>query len=613
MINKMREMAPVIMLVILVAFVGGTIFMNWGMNLADRGHRMMTAGKINGREIPLSYFDQKVNDERQRLQEGNKDIPPQQYRMVPQQVWEQEVNKSLMQQISNKLRLGATGEEVFSYIKNNPLPGIDTVSAFQTDGKFDTSKYVQFLNDPNNYQQYRWLQELENYTASNIIPMQKMEALLNAGAVPSPAEIAYANAMKTAKAVYEYAKVSSTAFPVDSSAVSEEMVKTYYTAHRDSFKVKEQADIYYVKFPKVTTAFDENVYRQDLLELKSRIENAEKPLAEAFAEEATIESDDPGSAQRGGELGWFKRGMMVKEFDSVAFSLPVGTISDPVKTAFGLHLIYVEAREMRDSTEQVRARHILRKISPTMETLDLLAEKADSLRVQMLDKGFVVAAKEDSAVTLDSTGLFEKGDAIPGIGYLNGAGTFLFKKSDQQISERLENNDAIYLITLKRKLPAGYLSIADATAKIRKILSDSLQMVSAKAYLEKVKTGCSDSLTVATCHARDSVVISGVTDTVSGNEFVTGIGYSSPVTALAMVTPVGEISPVIEDDGACYIVKPLWKKDADPLPASAADPKVVEIADQLKQRTQQRIYMDWYYNYKNHSKIKSNVDEIYVE
>lgn len=64
-----------------------------------------------------------------------------------------------------------------------------------------------------------------------------------------------------------------------------------------------------------------------------------------FAALAKAESLDPGSAAKGGDLGFFKRGAMVKEFDSVAFQLKPGEVSEPIKTQFGYHIIQVDTRK----------------------------------------------------------------------------------------------------------------------------------------------------------------------------------------------------------------------------------------------------------------------------
>ncbi|MDA7940900.1 MAG: peptidyl-prolyl cis-trans isomerase [Nitrosopumilus sp.] len=60
---------------------------------------------------------------------------------------------------------------------------------------------------------------------------------------------------------------------------------------------------------------------------------------EKFATVARAVSIDGGSARRGGDLGWFGRGAMVKEFEREAFSLPVGGTSGPVRSQFGYHVI----------------------------------------------------------------------------------------------------------------------------------------------------------------------------------------------------------------------------------------------------------------------------------
>lgn len=89
-----------------------------------------------------------------------------------------------------------------------------------------------------------------------------------------------------------------------------------------------------------------------------------------FATMATRFSDDPGSAQDGGDLGWFRRGRMVPEFEAAAFRLRPGQISNVVETPFGFHIIRVD----RIEPAEVKARHIL--IAPELSDADLAAAEA---------------------------------------------------------------------------------------------------------------------------------------------------------------------------------------------------------------------------------------------
>ena len=100
---------------------------------------------------------------------------------------------------------------------------------------------------------------------------------------------------------------------------------------------------------------------------KAELDNA-KDVSAKFAELAKANSDCPSSA-KGGDLGEFQRGQMVKEFDAAAFTLPVGKVSDPVKTQFGYHLVLVTKKvpaveaegDKPAAPEKVQASHILVK------------------------------------------------------------------------------------------------------------------------------------------------------------------------------------------------------------------------------------------------------------
>lgn len=609
MINKMREMAPTIMIIILVTFVIGTIFFNWGMNAGGPKNRMSSAGTINGREIPLSAFDQEVNNERQKLQENQTEAPPYQYHMIPRQVWEQQVQRVLTQEIIDKLKISATADEVYEYIKNNPLPGIDTASIFQTNGRFDKSKYEQFLNNPQNYDTYPWLRNIEEYTRQSIVPAQKFEKILNAGALPTRAEIEYEYNQTNSKVLLEYAKVNNFMQSVDTTKITDAAIEKYYSTHRDSFTLDNQIDLYYVMFPKKATENDSKVYLQQLIDLKQKILSSGK-IAESFEEEAKIESDDENSAQNGGDLGLFGKGQMVPEFDSVAFSMDAGRISDPVKTQYGYHLIYVESKELKDGQVKIKARHILKKIVPTIETLDLLAEQADSLKSLIADKGSIQAAKSFQGAVLDSTGLFKKGDMIPKIGYVSGAGQFAFGGEKNYVSERLENSDAYYLLSVKQRTKKGIAPLSLVKPKVIAILTDSLRKETSKNYLLAIKNKLTDADSLAKLKNSDPKVMSGISDTMAVNGFIPGVGNNTKIAYVAANLPIGKISNPIEFEGSYYIVKTLWKQPAEKINWSSLDVK--QMSEKIKMREMQRMYYGWYLNYKNKSKVKSNIDDIYL-
>ncbi|HUE95040.1 MAG TPA: peptidylprolyl isomerase, partial [Longimicrobiaceae bacterium] len=84
-----------------------------------------------------------------------------------------------------------------------------------------------------------------------------------------------------------------------------------------------------------------------------------------FAELASEWSDDPGSAANGGDLGWFRRGVVVRDLEVEAFRLPPGGTGGPVRTQFGWHLIRVE----RTRPGEVKARHILLRPEPGQDDL----------------------------------------------------------------------------------------------------------------------------------------------------------------------------------------------------------------------------------------------------
>lgn len=110
--------------------------------------------------------------------------------------------------------------------------------------------------------------------------------------------------------------------------------------------------------------------REELLSIKKRIEEGK-----SFASMAAIYSEDPGSAAKGGELGFINRGEMVPEFEAAAFALKGKEISDIVETSFGFHIIQLIERR----GETINVRHILLSPKASSADLDKSRAKLDSI------------------------------------------------------------------------------------------------------------------------------------------------------------------------------------------------------------------------------------------
>lgn len=107
---------------------------------------------------------------------------------------------------------------------------------------------------------------------------------------------------------------------------------------------------------------------------------------DAFADVATRYSEDPGSGAQGGELPWFGSGEMVAEFDSVAFALPNGEISEPFKTSYGWHIIKKLDSKGGPEYSEVK-KDIMRRIANPQDDRFRMIRQNQNMRLAKLNKG----------------------------------------------------------------------------------------------------------------------------------------------------------------------------------------------------------------------------------
>jgi len=151
----------------------------------------------------------------------------------------------------------------------------------------------------------------------------------------------------------------------DETQLTDLDLRAYYNSHKDEFEEAQGSHIL-IRFKGSRVPLKPN--EKDLTEPEALAKAQEiraKIVAGAdFATLAKAESDDTGSATKGGELGRFRHGQMVKPFDEAAFSLPVGQVSEPVRTDFGYHVIKITSRTSK--TFEDAKPEIEKKIKPTL-------------------------------------------------------------------------------------------------------------------------------------------------------------------------------------------------------------------------------------------------------
>src|SRR5438105_4357271 len=182
--------------------------------------------------------------------------------------------------------------------------------------------------------------------------------------------------------------------------VTDEDYKRAYSQRQDEFKEPEQADVRHIL---VKT-------EQEAKDIKKQLEGGAK-----FEDLAKKYSVDPGSKDQGGLYKGVTRGKMVPEFDAATFSLPIGKVSDPVKTSFGYHIIRVDARRPAKikTLDEVKAQLEMQiKADKGAKAAEGLANTTlTEARTQGLDKA---AAKNN--LNIITTEYFNQSATLPGIG-----------------------------------------------------------------------------------------------------------------------------------------------------------------------------------------------------
>jgi len=545
LMTSMREKMHVVLWALLAMFIlsmtiGGLV---GGANvldiLAGNVDPRTTIAQINGEDISPDYFNQLVSQQLEQARSNGQQLNDFQIRRARDTAWDNMLQDVLVSQEVKRLNISASDEEVMYHLENNPPPFLQQNPNFQTDGVFDWDKYRTALANP---QGDEWL-PIETFMKNTYVPNFKLQKLLDESIIITERNVKNEFIKRNVNYTISGIHITSGKVPVEESEPSESEIREEYNNSKSDFKHDELRSVSYVSWKK-EPAKDDSISVQKLA--TAIYERAKE--GEEFATLANEYSVDPGNqGTKGGDLGWFGKGQMVKEFEKAAFTSKKGEIIEPVKSNFGYHIIYVRDKKVENGEEKVLASHILLKIEISSTTLSNLKRDATLFSYDAQDNGFLSAVTEHNLDVGNHKKMNEEGFSIKGLGGLRAGVRFAFNSKVGDVSDILENDQYFSVFTLDTIIAPGFKLFEEVQDEIKRTLKKTKVMAATLDEANKLLLTISgNDMKVDDAIDEDSELDAIKNESKQLVQGFTSIGRSNYVTGALLAAKPGEILGPLE-------------------------------------------------------------------
>jgi peptidyl-prolyl cis-trans isomerase D len=334
-------------------------------------------------------------------------------------------------------------------------------------------------------------------------------------------------------------------------SVPPQEVENYYKENQQRYSTPEQVRASHILFK--TAGKDEAAVKKQAEETLATIKGGAD-----FAALAKKLSEDEGSAQKGGDLGFNARGTMVKEFDDAQFSLTPGQVSEPVKSQFGYHIIKVMEKKAAKTETLDEARpqieNQLKNERAQREAERVANDLAGKLRKP---EDFDTIGKAAGLVIGDS-GFFGRQEPIAGIGIEPAISNRAFELKPGEVSEAIRGQAGFAFITVTGSQDSRLPTLDEVKSRVREDLQKKKAVEAAREKATSVaaqfKAGDFNAA------AKAAGVEAKNTDLVVRGAAYPDVGINAAIDAAAFALPEGGVSDAIVTDTGAVIVKVLEKK-----------------------------------------------------
>ncbi len=568
MMQAFRNAAKPIMVVVAITFFAWLVLDLSGITGGTGLLTNTSVGKVNGQSIDARTYETIVQQSisaRQQQSPGSLGLEDQE--QVRNEVWNQIVQSRVLEAEYRRRGITVTEDEIVQAIRNSPLAEFQNVPEFQTDSQFDLAKYQRWLTS-SIAQQY-----LPSLEAQYREELQRAKLLR---VVTADVYLSDAALWERYRDENETVKIGLTAI-IPRNVVADSAIKVtgaeaegYYKANRDEFQRPRTAYLSYVALARATTSADTTATR-------ARADSVRQEIAGGapFAEVATRESADSASAAKGGDLGEWTKGAMDPAFDSAAFALPLKTVSKPVLSQFGYHLIEITSRK----GNKAKGRHILFPIEVTgahRDRLDAQADSLESLGADRTDPAALDTVARALKLTIGKSAPVQEGTKVQLGNYVvPDAGVWAFSGVKPGASSPvIETPFAFYLFRLDSLHDAGVPTLAEIRPTVEHAVREKkkwdVARRIAKDYLKRVEEGSTleQAAKAMKLAHREFGPFSRVNPPLT----------SPQVVGTAFGLDAGERSGVLDTEDGLYVLETLSHTKAD-------SAKFVKELDQYRARS----------------------------
>mgnify|MGYP002639798190 CR=1 FL=1 len=577
MMRQMREATKPIMLLAAVAFVGLMVF-EWGMDITGQSSGGLgEIGRVNGDPVSYDAYMAAYRNLYEQVQRSQEEpVTSQQNKEIEDSAFDEVVNSILIRQELRRRGISVTDQEIAQAAQVSPPSDLRPQFTAEN-GQFDILQYQTFLATLPPDQ----LLLLEAYYR-DVIPRGKLLRQVSSGIFLTDGDLWRQYRDQNDEVEIRFVALDPSGRYDDGDfTIAAADVEEYYQAHQDEFAIPARATVKVVVLDKTPTP-------ADTVAMSDKAEALRQEIIDSgdFAEVASRESSDEGSAAIGGDLGVFPKGRMVGPFDSVVFAARLNQVLPPVRTSFGFHVIEVTARWAQDSAQ---ARHVLVPFERSEDSEFALLMLADSLE----DMGETMALEQAAAgagLTTTTVQLAQNFPFVQGAGQISEGADWAFDEAEPgDVSPVFETKQAFYSLELVMSEPEGILPLDDARGAIEATLRFERKMeragVDGQQIVDRLAAG--EALDGVTAEMGLEV---RETEPFTRNDFVPGLGRQNAAIGAAFGLRPGQTSGVVTTPANAFVIEQVSYAVADS--AAWLGQTIQQRQTQIGMLQQQRL-QDW--------------------